>query len=115
MLKLTVVRSRSTCACCKLADLGRRDVVAAHLDRGLDLGVEIDDLSRRFSLLLREQTLGGHHLGDGIIKLGHAVAHVPDRLLQHQFRIFDLIQSAPVLALKILLSLCQSPIFICVS
>ena len=36
----------------ELADIGGRDVVAAHLDRGLDLGIELDLLLGKVLLLL---------------------------------------------------------------
>src|SRR5215207_2636586 len=79
----------------ELPDVGRRDVVAVHLDGGLDLRVEVYDLLFEAVLVLGEQALGGHHLRDRVVQLRHAVAHVADGLLEYQLGVFRLLDDAP--------------------
>src|SRR5215213_9353483 len=78
----------------ELADVGRRDVVAVHLDGGLDLRVEVHDLLFESILVLRQEPLGGHHLRDRVVQLRHAVAHVADGLLEYQLGVFGLLYDA---------------------
>ena len=72
----------------QLADVGGGDIVAAHLHRGADFRIEIDNLSFQPLFVLGQQLFSGHHLRHGIIQLRHAVAHVADGLLKNEFGIF---------------------------
>src|SRR5207237_6115224 len=71
----------------ELADVGGGDIVAVHLDRRFDLRIKIDDLDFEPIFTLSQKFFGSHHLGDRIIKIGDAIAHVADRLLEDQLRV----------------------------
>ena len=78
----------------ELSDVGSGDVIPIHLDRGFDFRIDIDHLGFQPFLILSQQFLGRHDLRHGIVEVGNAVPHVPDRLLQDEFRILSPLDNA---------------------
>ena len=78
----------------QLTNVGGSDVIAIHLDRRPNFGVEIDYLCLQSLLVLGQKFFRGHHLSNGIVQLRHAVAHVADRLLKDEFGVLGLLDDA---------------------